>query len=505
MPKRKEMNFSTRRRSQRFTPDPKEIASRSRSLDWGGLITYLPNPDKVLSNLGRTQRVWDDIKHDPHLTSVISSRKAGVKSMLWEIDRGKSKSRQAKAVINAFKAFDVNRTINDILDYSLTGLAPLEVMWSKPSVNDGFIFPYEVIGKPPEWFMYDGNNILKFRSVSHPSDGEDLPLRKILNPRHNPTYKNPYGQSLLSVCYWPVIFKFGGQKFWLKFIEKFGMPFAVGKIPRSAGQTEFDKMAELLEDLVQDAVAAIPNDAEVEFLEASQGKASSDIYQGMLKFMNMEISKAILGQTLTTEAGDKGARALGQVHFDVRADIILDDQRVVENIMNQLIAWMMFMNFGQTKDLPKFTLYKEQDIEKDRADRDKTLADTGQVQFTQQYMEAAYGFQKGDIIVKPAATQEIVEDTGTEKAKAKFAEQISKFKDQEAVDQLLNSQTDEELQKQVSFMKPIFDIFNESNDYNEALKKLSNIFTELDSSRLEDVLKRAIFVTEMWGRLNQGE
>ncbi|MCW7137487.1 DUF935 family protein [Escherichia coli] len=30
------------------------------------------------------------------------------------------------------------------------------------------------------------------------------------------------------------------------------------------------------------------------------------------------ISKAILGGTLTTEAGDKGARSLGEVHNEVR-------------------------------------------------------------------------------------------------------------------------------------------------------------------------------------------
>jgi hypothetical protein len=36
------------------------------------------------------------------------------------------------------------------------------------------------------------------------------------------------------MCYWPLVFKKGGLKFWLAFTEKFGSAFSVGKLPRSA-------------------------------------------------------------------------------------------------------------------------------------------------------------------------------------------------------------------------------------------------------------------------------
>ena len=234
-----EATRSPRRRREKDWPSRQEIASRQNSLDWGGLIAFLPNPDPVLLKIGRDMTVYQDILFDSHLTAVISSRKAGVKSMLWEIDRGKSKSRQAKVIEMVFKKkLDIPRIMNDSLDYFLYGLAPLEVMWDRPN-DQGLILPFEVMGKPPEWFMYDGNNVIKFRSKNRSIDGEPIPPRKMLVPRHNPSYKNPYGQSLLSVAYWPVIFKLGGWKFWVKFTEKYGSPYAIGKAPRAAGENEF--------------------------------------------------------------------------------------------------------------------------------------------------------------------------------------------------------------------------------------------------------------------------
>ena len=74
----------------------KEIATRERSIDFYSLGMYLPNPDPVLKKMGKDITVYKELLSDAHVGSCITSRKAGVKSMLWEIDRGKSKSRQAK-------------------------------------------------------------------------------------------------------------------------------------------------------------------------------------------------------------------------------------------------------------------------------------------------------------------------------------------------------------------------------------------------------------------------
>jgi len=471
-----------------------EIATRQNSIDWAGVVGYLPNPDPVLFKLGRDMTAYEDIIADPTLNATISQRKSGVKSKLWEIDRGKSKSRQAKVIQECFDSLDIAKIEEDILDYFLTGYSPIEVVWDKPGKN-GLIMPKKVEGKPPEWFTFSPDNELRFRSRTNFLYGDPIPPYSILLPRYNPTYKNPYGQSLLSVCFWPITFKTGSLKFWMKFVEKYASPFAIGKLPRSAGEAEYTKLADILDKLVQDACAAIPDDASIDFLTDSQKSASADIYKGMCDFANAEIAKAILGQTLTTEQGDRGTQALGTVHQGVAQHIVEEDTRTVENTFNQLIQWIMQINFGNA-EAPKFCLYQEQDVDKTRAERDKLLADTKMVQFSQQYIDSAYGFQKGDVTVTEPKEEPVPMPF------SEFAEGTPQG--QAAVDNLIESFTPEQLEKQADFVKPIVKLFRESNDFDEAMKGLIKIFPDVHPTKLQRQLRNAIFVTEAFGRL-EGE
>ena len=85
------------------------------------------------------------------------------------------------------------------------------------------------------------------------------------------------------------------------------MPHFIGKHPRGAGKEETNPLADMLEDMVQDAIAVIPDDSSVEIQEADK-TSSAEIYDKLIDKMNAEISKAILGQTLTNEMGNTGSQ-----------------------------------------------------------------------------------------------------------------------------------------------------------------------------------------------------
>jgi hypothetical protein len=63
------------------------------------------------------------------------------------------------------------------------------------------------VGKPPEWFQFDNDNLLRFRAKDAGLEGEPVPLNKFVVPRQDATYDNPYGFPDLSMCFWPVTFK----------------------------------------------------------------------------------------------------------------------------------------------------------------------------------------------------------------------------------------------------------------------------------------------------------
>ena len=68
-----------------------EIATRKRALNFYSLANILPDPDIVLRKQGKDIRIYKELLCDPHVFACIQSRKAGVLSLDWCINRGLDK------------------------------------------------------------------------------------------------------------------------------------------------------------------------------------------------------------------------------------------------------------------------------------------------------------------------------------------------------------------------------------------------------------------------------
>lgn len=66
--------------------------------------------------------------------------------------------------------------------------------------------------------------------------------------------------------------------------------------------------------------------------------ATGELFRGFMTFCNDEISKLELGNTLTTEAGEKGTQALGTVHQSGEDKITLSDKLLVLDVLNYDLA-----------------------------------------------------------------------------------------------------------------------------------------------------------------------
>lgn len=501
------VNFNSPKRSL-----SEEIATRKGAIDFFSLGMYLPNPDPVLKKQGKDITVYKELLTDAHIGGCVSSRKSGVRSLEWEIDRGKAKSRQAKLIESVFKDLDILSIVTEMLDAVLYGYQVMEVIWSLS--NGGLILPKAIIGKPQQWFAFSENNELLLRTRAN-YNGEPVPPRKFLLLQHNSSYETPYGIPELSRCFWPLTFKKGGLKFWVMFSEKYGMPFMIGKHPRGTGKDETDRLADQLEAMVQDAVAVIPDDSSVEILEAQGKGASADIYSKLIEYCDKEISIALLGQNLTTEV-KSGSYAAAQAHMEVRKDIIDADKLLVEKAFNQLIRWIYELNFQPLASslLPVFTMYEEEDVDKDLAERDEKLTasmEKSGLRLSQKYYQKSYRLDDEDIetavppIISAGQASRLSEGSVPPVRGQEFADNPDKeaFPDQAALDDAIDSITPEELQAQMeSVLKPIIDLIAESGDYNAVMEKLIETYPDMDTKAIEDMLARAIFVSELWGRLN---
>ena len=230
-----------------------------------------------------------------------------------------------------------------------------------------------------------------------------MPERKFLVPRQDPTYKNPYGFADLSMCFWPLLFKKNGLKFWLAFTEKFGSAFSVGKLPRGASDPERQEMLDSLEALVQNGVAVIPDDGSVELVEAAGKSASADLYEKLVMHCRSDIAIALLGQNQTTEASSNKASATAGL--SVTDDLRDGDASIVAHSINELIGWFCELNFGEVPK-PVFSLWDQEARDKLRAERDKTNYDSG-ARFTNKYWIRQYGYQEEDLQPEGAAAAKV--------------------------------------------------------------------------------------------------
>lgn len=371
-----------------------EIATREKTIDFISVVLAgIPNPDPVLKKLGRAIQVYEDLMFDSRVSACVQSRKSAVQSMEWDVVSDKASQAEIdfhKEYLLTYKMEDV---IAEILDAPLFGYKPNEILWEP---DGGKIVPINLVGKPPRWFKYDKENKLRFITVANMIQGEELPENKFIVARHKPTYDNPYGKPALSGCFWPVTFRKNGFKFWTIFVEKYGMPFVVGKAPEGEREEKINEVADMLENMVQDAIAVVPKEYEIDIHESTEGKGKNPVHKTYIDMMNLEIAMAILGTNLTTEV-QGGSYAAAQTHMEVREDIVEADQKIVEGVFDELIEITHKINFGSSAP-PYFKLFAEEKIDETRSKRDHNLTKAG-VRFKKEYFMRAYNLTEDDIEV----------------------------------------------------------------------------------------------------------
>jgi phage gp29-like protein len=310
-----------------------QIATRLAAGDMTSFFGLLPNPDPVLRTMGRSISAYHNLLADPLVMGARRRRIAAVVAMERGFHPDRSRNTPER-VLNAcdemLARLDVQRLVRDFMDGAFFGYRVSEVMWGSNQVG---IIPLDVIAKPCEWFGFEPENSeLRFKSPSCMT-GVAVPERKFIVVGKARSWDNPYGEPDLAACFWPVTFKRAGFKFWMTFTEKYGMPWAVGKLPRTATQTEHDDLADKLQAMVRDAVATVPDDSSVELLNM-KGDFNADLYERLMMFCRGEISIALLGNNQSVEAQSNLASA--QAAHKVEAWLRDADAEMVSAGFNQL-------------------------------------------------------------------------------------------------------------------------------------------------------------------------
>ncbi len=454
-------------------------------------IEILPNPDVVLKNAGKRLSVLRTLTNHYQVGTCIDSRKAGTLSNKWELRENNCNKAHFNFYNEIFKTLDIHKLIEDILDAPLYGYNPIEISYEK---GGNYIVPVKLTAKPQEWFHFNSDNEFFFKDKNmggkRPIDFENG--LKFLLPRHKPDFLNPYGQAILSRCFWNVAFINGGMEFFIKFAEHFGMPWVFGRYQRQITKEEQNTFLAKLVQLAQNAVGIIPDDSRVEIVQTGSS-GSSDIHLSLVSKCEANIAKAILGQTLSTEPGTSGSYALGTAHMGVRDDIVNADMRLVEKTINHLIKIINTINFGDN-EIPSFAFVEDEDLGIQKAERDIKVSSLG-VEFSEDYILKTYGYQKGDIKIVPKQVSSFggmnFSDAEDENSSSHTAPGTKDFFSAENLEKQINPA-----------LNPIIEFFEKSKNAEEALEKLADVYPNLNTEELEEMLTKVIFISELKGRLD---
>jgi phage gp29-like protein len=486
----------------------REIASRGAAWDFYGLIGLLPDPDPVLLKRGDGAEILDGLTADGHVISVIQTRKLGTlkKEFRWQPGAlgDKEPDQAAKKLcadlVEDLGQVDVYNLLSEILDAPCFGLTPIEIGWES---GDGGIRISKLRGLPHRWFGFTEENEPRFISKNNPWEGEELPAGKFVFARHFPTYDNPFGLRLLSRCFWPVMFKKGGWKFWIKFVEKYATPFLLGRYRQGASPAEQAELLAKLSSMVQDAVAAVPEGSTVELLGAGDKAGSSDLYLRFNGAMDAEISKVIMGQTLTAEVGDTGSYAAAKTHENVLEVYREADQQLAKTTMDEIGK-----TYGAIRapgvPAPTFSWFEEEEPRKDFADRDKTLADSG-VKFKKPYYVRRYGLKEDEFEISDGGLRN-ADLTATAKGKSgEFAEDnpLSAIQDPQSLDDLLEDKLAAEADPEIDAMvAKVRELVMSAGSLEAIRDGLIGLYPQISDDQLAQALSLGLTGADLAGRLD---
>ncbi len=318
--------------------DPRRLAQIFREADDG--------------DVNRQMQLFEEMEEkDPHLFAQLQTRKNAVTGLDWEVvpfgDEAQDKQiavfvqEQLKAIRN----FDA--ILLDLLDAIGKGIALSEIVWQykNGAVTIGAIHPIH-----QKLLFWDNEDQLRLITNDAPQ-GAPLAPNKFILHQYRARSGHPARAGVLRVCAWMYLFKNYSVKDWVAFAEVYGMPLRLGKYDANASQEDKDKLMQALIRLGSDAAGMIPATAAIEFIEANK-TTSVDVYERLARYCDEQTSKAILGQTLTSDSGN-GSYAQSKTHNEVRHDLTYADCVSLANTLrDDLIRPLVLFNFGETDRIP---------------------------------------------------------------------------------------------------------------------------------------------------------
>jgi phage gp29-like protein len=378
----------------------KDISDYRRSLSDAEKIDF---PSRV-----RLYDLYMNVLQDAHLTAVMERLKAAILADPVEFSRDGAPDKHVGEMLASpwFRNF-----VRDLLDTKWWGFSLFQFFTDKSGWLTYELVPRKHVDPVREIILRHQTDIMGTPWKDYPD------LLAVGEPRDI--------GSLSKAIPW-VLYKQGAVSDWAQFCEIFGMPIREYVYP---GEDE-DERRRVANDAYNQGSMGVfihSENSSMKLVESAAKSASGTLYRDMVNTCNAELSKLVLGNTLTTEASERGTQALGTVQKKGEDMIIEAEREFILDVLNYQMTDLL-ESFGINVRGGKFayaTPADTPDLER-RIQIDMRIASLG-IEIPTEYWYEAYGIPRPEKLGKRKETDKKPE-TSTEDPPAVNPEPAKKTK-----------------------------------------------------------------------------
>lgn len=502
-------------------PEKRTLAAAPILDSWREYVTIGLTPQRLTTllkeadsgNVQRQAELFDQMEEkDAHLLGEAEKRRNAILDIEFTVKPASEDSRDVKVAEFVQEYFDNSTdwddTIVSMQDSVGKGFSALEILWD---VSSGQAMPNKLEFIEQKRFIFtDATGYLRKYPKLLSDDnmmGDEIPAWKMLFHRYGGKAGHAARSGIYRVCAWMFLFRNYALKDWMIFLEVFGMPLRLGKYDAGAEKEDKDDLIAAIQSLGSDAAGIISKNTEIEFIEAvKSGTKGDNPYLAMAQFCGKEMSKALLGQTLTADVGDTGSYAAANTHNEVRLDLAKADTRAVAATTRyQLIRPMVGFNFGWDTPVPGYAaVWQEREDLKSLSEVYKNVIGFGQP-VAAEHVSNKFGIplpQKGESVLTPTKSLAALKYTAKGGATGPEIDDLSPTHTLDRLGEKALSDADADLYET---MAPVRELLLSVNSLAEFKERLLDVYEDMDASAVGDLIQRALVLADLSGRFDAQE
>jgi phage gp29-like protein len=328
--------------------NPVRLATILREADQGDPVRYLELAETIE-------------ERDPHYLGVLSTRRRSVAQIEVTVEAASDAAADV-AMADMMREWltrdELQDELFDILDAIGKGWSFTEIVWD---TSEGQWRPARLAWRDPRWFRPARHDLATPLLIGE--QGEDLPLPggKFITAVMKAKSGLPLRAGLARVAAWAWMFKAFTGRDWAIFTQTYGQPVRIGKYGQGATEDQKATLWRAVANIAGDCAAIVPDSMSIDFIESESIGASSDLYEKRSDWLDRQVSKAVLGQTTTTDAVS-GGHAVSREHRQVQEDIERADARALSAVLNRdLVRVWIDLEFGRQERYPRLRIARPEE------------------------------------------------------------------------------------------------------------------------------------------------